>query len=150
MALYWDIIPFDQFDIKELYEVLQLRQTVFVVEQDCPYLDNDNYDLKAYHMMGRTEQGELLAYCRILQPGHYYAETSIGRVVTAQAARGTGAGKDLMKIAVQACESLFPEKNIRIMAQVYLLKFYTELGFVEEGDIFLEDGIEHIEMLYTV
>ncbi len=150
MSLYWDIKPFEELDIHTLYAVLKLRQKVFVVEQDCPYLDNDGYDQKAYHLMGRSEHGELLAYCRLIRPTDYYKESSIGRVVTAASVRGIGAGRDMMKIAVQVCESLFPDDNIRIMAQYYLLKFYTELSFKAEGDIFLEDGIEHIEMVYQV
>ncbi len=150
MSLHWEILTFDEFTAATLYEVLQLRQMVFVVEQNCPYLDNDNYDQAAYHLLGRNEEGKLMAYCRMIKPGDYYTESSIGRVVISTDSRGAGTGKDLMKIAVQACESLFPKDNIRIMAQYYLLKFYSELGFKAEGEIFLEDGIEHIEMLYQV
>ncbi len=150
MKLLWDIRKFDDLDANVLYQIMQLRQKVFVVEQECAYLDADDLDQQATHMLGRNENGDLVAYCRLLKPTSYYKETSIGRVITVQEARGTGVGKDMMYLAIQACESLFPSDNIRIMAQYYLLKFYTDLGFQAEGEIFLEDGIEHIEMVYQV
>lgn len=145
----WDILDFKSISNEDLYKILQLRQRIFVIEQNCPYLDNDDLDQEALHLIGKDDSGVIVAYTRILKPGSYYTESSIGRVVVDASYRGTGLGKDLMNLSVQVCEQLYPETDIRIMAQFYLLKFYTDLGFQRQGEIFLEDDIEHIEMVYT-
>ena len=125
---------------------MQLRNEVFVVEQDCVYQDADNKDLASYHFMGWANN-KLIAYTRILPPGVAYTkEPSIGRVVTSPSARGSGIGRELMEKSIEELYKLFGETPIKIGAQLYLLKFYTSLGFQQTSSIYLEDDIEHIEM----
>ena len=128
---------------------MALRQEVFVVEQDCPYLDADGKDQNAWHLLGYDE-GQLLAYARIVGKGVSYEKyPSIGRVVISKKARGLGYGKLLMQVSLRECERLFGKIDIKISAQTYLLKFYNELGFQEVGEGYLEDNIPHIAMIYT-
>ncbi len=137
---------FTELTTPELYEILRLRSEVFVVEQNCPYLDMDNKDQKSFHLLYYTD-GELSAYTRLLPAGLSFNEVSIGRVVSSPVHRGKGLGKQLMEASIQACEELFGKSPIRIGAQHYLLKFYQSLGFKEEGALYDEDGIPHIEMV---
>jgi ElaA protein len=137
---------FNDLTVTELYDLLRLRSEVFVVEQNCVFLDMDNKDQICHHLLLYTE-GELAAYARILPPGVYYSEASIGRVITSHAARGNGTGKVLMEAAIIATKSLFDNHPIRIGAQVYALKFYERFGFKVDGDIYIEDGIDHVEMV---
>lgn len=130
----------------ELYAFLRLRSEVFVVEQNCVFLDADNKDIYCHHLM-LFDNKRLIAYARLVPPGVSYREMSIGRVVTAKDARNMGAGKQLMQHAVHYCRKIFGDGPIRIGAQYYLEKFYTEIGFTATGDIYDEDGIEHIEMI---
>jgi ElaA protein len=146
MAIEWSLKKFDDLTPQELYKVIQLRNEVFVVEQNCPYQDADNKDLSSYHFMGWNNE-KLLAYTRILPPGLSYAEASIGRVVSSPSARGTGIGRELMIRSIEQTKKLFGEGPIKIGAQLYLKKFYTSLGFQQTSDIYLEDNIEHIEMV---
>ena len=125
-----------------------MRAAVFVVEQNCIYQDADGKDIFSFHLSGITENGELVAYCRIVPPGISFPEVSIGRVVTAPQARGQGAGKELMQKSLEHIQQIYGPVPVRIGAQCYLKKFYADLGFREEGDEFLEDNIPHIEMLY--
>lgn len=144
----WECRHFSELSNVQLYSILKLRQKVFVVEQNCPYLDTDDLDLKSYHLLGMDlENGLLLAYSRILPPSLKYQEASIGRVVTDPQARRTGLGKELMRVTIENLEQLFGKVSIRIGAQKYLVKFYEEFGFVSEGEFYLEDNIEHIEMV---
>jgi ElaA protein len=147
MKLNWNVKKFDALTPHELYNIMWLRNEVFVVEQNCVYQDADYKDQKGWHLMGVDEEGKLMAYVRLLPPGASYKEPSIGRVVTNPAARGTGAGRELMNVAITQCEELFGKLDIKIGAQYYLLKFYTSLGFEQTSDIYLEDEIEHIEMI---
>ncbi|NCU05759.1 MAG: GNAT family N-acetyltransferase [Chitinophagaceae bacterium] len=147
MQLHWTLKKFADLTSYELYDIIWLRNEVFVVEQNCVYQDADYKDLKGWHLMGRNEQGILAAYVRLLPPGVSYAEPSIGRVVTNPVARGKGMGRILMTEAMKQCELLFGKKNIKIGAQYYLLKFYSSLGFEQTSEIYLEDDIEHIEMI---
>ena len=142
----WTLKPFDDLTAKELYNILQLRNEVFIVEQNCPYQDLDNKDLYAFHLMGMKEN-KLLAYARLLAPGISYSESSIGRVVSSPAARKTGMGKKLMKESIVQIKNLFQTDIIRIGAQLYLKKFYESFGFIQDGDTYLEDNIPHIIML---
>jgi ElaA protein len=142
----WNIKKFDELSPAELYAILQLRSEVFVVEQNCVYQDLDDKDQPCWHFMGWREN-KLLAYTRIIPPGISYDEASIGRVVTSPSARGEGLGKELMERSISQVETLIGKVPIRIGAQLYLLQFYTSLGFIQTSDIYLEDGIEHIEML---
>nr|WP_294903814.1 GNAT family N-acetyltransferase [uncultured Lacibacter sp.] len=147
MQLNWTLKKFTDLTSYELYDIIWLRNEVFVVEQNCVYQDADYKDLKGWHLMGRNEEGILVAYVRLLPPGVSYAEPSIGRVVTNPVERGKGAGRVLMIEAIKRCELLFGKKNIKIGAQYYLLKFYSSLGFEQTSEIYLEDDIEHIEMI---
>jgi ElaA protein len=137
---------FTNFSPAELYAVLRLRSEVFVVEQQCIYLDADNKDIYCHHAMV-YEHKQLVAYARLVPPGISYREMSIGRVVTSKASRGTGAGKYVIQLAVKHCHQIFGSGPIRIGAQLYLKKFYTDIGFAATGDVYDEDGIEHIEMI---
>lgn len=130
----------------ELYALLRLRSEVFVVEQNCVFLDADNKDIYCHHLM-LFDNKQLIAYARLVPPGISYQEMSVGRVVTAKDARSKGAGKQLMQLAVEYCRKIFGDGPIRIGAQYYLEKFYTEIGFTATGDLYDEDGIEHIEMI---
>ncbi len=144
--MQWICKKFDDLIPLELYRILQLRNEVFVVEQQCIYQDLDNKDLLSWHLMGRDSE-KLLAYTRLIPPGIAYQEPSIGRVVTSPQVRGTGAGKELMQKSISEIYNLFGRQSIRIGAQYYLLKFYRSLGFLDTGDLYLEDGIRHIEMV---
>jgi len=146
MQLQWLLKKFDELTPLELYNVLRLRSEVFVVEQNCVFLDMDNKDQQSYHLMG-SHDNELVAYVRLLPPGLAYDEISIGRVVSSPQYRGSGAGKLLMQKAITTAAELFGKQPIRIGAQLYLKNFYSSLGFEPQGDIYLEDGIQHIIML---
>jgi len=146
MQLQWLLKKFDELTPLELYNVLRLRSEVFVVEQNCVFLDMDNKDQDCYHLMG-SHDNELVAYVRLLPPGLAYDEISIGRVVSSPQYRGSGAGKLLMQKAIATAAELFGKQPIRIGAQLYLKNFYSSLGFEPQGDIYLEDGIQHIIML---
>lgn len=148
MQLNWTYKSFDELTTKELYAILQLRNEVFVVEQDCPYQDADNKDLKSFHLAG-WDKDRLVTYCRILPPGLSFTEASIGRVVSSPAYRNTGSGKILMKTAIEKTLLQYNCTTIRIGAQLYLKKFYESLGFIQAGDTYLEDNIPHIEMLFS-
>lgn len=142
----WKIKTFSELNTTELYEIIKARINVFVVEQDCPYPDLDDYDQKAIHLWAENN-GEVLAYCRIFDKGIKYPETSIGRVVTTEKARGTGLGKQLIKYALEIIENRLGTLEVRISAQDYLLKFYSDFGFQDTGKKYLEDNIPHTEML---
>ena len=148
MEIVWDCKSFNALANEDLYKIFRLRISVFVVEQSCPYQDADGKDLKSLHVMG-IQSGELAAYARIVLPGVSYKEVSIGRVVTSQKARRSGAGKMLMKKTMEYIEKDFGKVPIRIGAQLYLQKFYEGFGFLREGEEYLEDGIPHIIMLFT-
>jgi len=147
MKLNWVLKTFDELTPHELYTIMWLRNEVFVVEQNCVFQDADNKDQQSWHLMGLADDKQLMAYSRILPPGLAYVQPSIGRVVTNPAARKEGAGRELMKTAIEYCCKLFGEQDIKIGAQLYLLKFYSSLGFERTGEIYLEDGIEHVEMI---
>lgn len=137
---------FDQFTIHELHDVFQLRSEVFVVEQDCVYQDIDGKDLKALHVIGKKD-GKVVAYTRCFQPGIYFEEASIGRVVVAQEARKFKYGHEIMKASKEAIATHYNTETIKISAQTYLLKFYQSHGFQQLGEGYLEDGIPHIAMI---
>lgn len=141
-----EVKSFRELSGRELYDALQLRSAVFVVEQECIYQDMDGKDINALHVLG-SEGGTLLAYTRILAPGVYFKEASIGRVAVRMSARGKGLGKEIMKASILATEQHFPNEGITLSAQSYLRKFYRELNFTETGAEYLEDGIPHIRMV---
>ncbi|WP_339835578.1 GNAT family N-acetyltransferase [uncultured Maribacter sp.] len=143
-----DIIvkEFNELSIQELYNILQLRSDVFVVEQNCVYQDLDGKDAKALHVIG-TKNNRVVAYTRIFKPGNYFDESSIGRVAVHKDHRKYGYGKDIMQASINAVHEKFGKEKIKISAQTYLKKFYTELGFKVKGEDYLEDGIPHITMI---
>lgn len=146
MKIQWQLKSFEELTAHQVYQLLRLRSEVFVVEQQCIFLDMDNKDQQCYHLLGW--KGELLAAStRLVPPGISYTEMSIGRVVSSPLVRGTGIGRELMEVSVKACYELWGNAPIRIGAQCYLEKFYQSLGFEPEGEIYLEDGIPHIEMV---
>ncbi|MFT3933875.1 MAG: GNAT family N-acetyltransferase [Chitinophagaceae bacterium] len=144
----WSCKHFNELSAAELYAILQLRNEVFVVEQNCVFQDADNKDQLSYHLMAWRED-KLVAYTRLVPPGVSYEEASIGRVVNALTVRGSGIGRELMQRSINACKELFGNKTIRIGAQLYLKAFYASLGFVPTGGIYPEDGIDHIQMLLS-
>lgn len=148
LKINWIQKTFEELSLTELYALLRLRTEVFVVEQNCVFQDMDNKDQQSHHLMGWVGN-DLVAYVRILPAGLSYDEPSIGRVVSDPKYRGQGAGRALMLEAIKRTIALHGEQPIRIGAQLYLLKFYSSLGFVAQGDVYLEDGIEHIEMILT-
>lgn len=145
--MIWKIKTFEEFTVPELYNVLKARINVFVVEQNCPYPDLDDYDQKAVHIWAEQD-GEILANCRIFDKGIKYPEASIGRVLTTEKARGRNLGKQLIAYALEAIEARFRTDEVRISAQDYLLRFYGEFGFEDTGKKYLEDDIPHTEMFY--
>jgi ElaA protein len=146
-VLPWAWSRFDDLGVRGLYDALQLRSRVFVVEQQAIYLDPDGADLVSWHLLGRDDTGVLQGYLRLVDPGVKYAEPSIGRVITAPEVRGSGLGRALMAEGLAGCAVRWPGKGIRISAQSRLRRFYTDFGFVAVGDDYLEDGIPHVEML---
>ncbi len=141
----WEITAFNHFTTHALYAALRLRQEVFVLEQNCVYLDLDGLDQSSEHLLG-WEGGELLAYLRCLPPRLSYPQSSIGRIVVSPAARGHDLGRELVKKGIAHNLKTWPTTDIRIGAQAYLETFYTQLGFVTDGEPYIEDGIEHIHM----
>ena len=146
MQLNWIYKSFHQLTVTELYAIMQLRNEVFSVEQNCIYQDADDKDQKSFHLCG-WDEGRLVVYTRIIPQGISYTEASIGRVVTSPAYRNTGAGRQLMKESISRCFSGFNCTAIKIGAQVYLTAFYQSLGFIPCSSGYLEDGIPHIEMI---
>ena len=149
--LHWQFARFDDLPIRDWYAVSVARVDVFVMEQNCPFQDNDGADFASWHLLGwqheATGNRELAAYCRIVDPGIKFDVPSIGRVVTPRAFRSKGFGKVLMAEAVQRHESLYPGRPNRIGAQQRLERFYEDFGFRTVSAMYLEDGIPHVEML---
>jgi len=146
MPIQWLLKKFDDLSPRQVYAILQLRNEVFVVEQNCVFQDADDKDQNSYHLMG-FDNNKLVAYTRLVPAGEIYKQPSIGRVVTSPSARGTGAGRELMRESIAAVENLFGIQPIKIGAQLYLRKFYESFGFQQASDVYLEDGIEHIYMI---
>lgn len=141
--------PFDALTTRELYALLKLRSEVFVVEQNCVFLDLDDHDEASEHLLMHDAQGQLVGYSRLLPPGEKYAEPSIGRVVVSPGVRATGAGRRLMAESVRGARERYPALPNLIWAQHHLERFYSSFGFVTETEPELEDGIPHIKMRST-
>jgi ElaA protein len=142
----WSWHRFSDLGVDNLYDALQLRCRVFVLEQG-PFLDPDGVDRLSWHLLGRDAGGALVSYLRVVDPGVKYAEPSIGRVITAPEVRGNGSGRALMTEGMAGCERHWPGCAVRISAQAYLEKFYSGFGFVRVGENYGEDGIPHVQML---
>lgn len=143
-----EIKSFSALSLEELYALLRVRSEIFVVEQQCIYLDLDGKDNAALHVLG-WKGSELCGYCRVFRPGDYFEEASIGRVAVPTEFRGHGYGARLMEFTVQAIHREIGSCPIAISAQAYLQRFYEALGFKAEGELYKEDGIPHLRMVYT-
>lgn len=146
MTLEFEIKPFNELSLSELYQVLQLRSEVFVVEQNCVYQDIDGKDEKALHVLGYFDD-KIVACCRLFKPGYYFDNASIGRVVISPQYRDRKWGHDLMSTAIFGVKENYNTEIITISAQLYLKKFYEAHGFIQHGGQYLEDGIPHIKMI---
>ena len=144
----WQWCRFDGLDVRKLQAIHRARQQVFIVEQACAFLDADVYDEVAFHLCawppGRAEP---FAYARVIDPGAKYDEPSIGRVLTASAARGQGLGREIVRQAIARTQDAWPQRDIRISAQSRLEAFYAAFGFAPVGERYLDDGIAHTDML---
>jgi ElaA protein len=146
----WVWLGFEELSVESLYDILALRQAIFVVEQRCAYLDADGKDRQAWHLQGLDASGTLVAALRLLAPGSRFLEPSLGRIVVRAECRGKGFGKLLTLEGLRQSAVLYPGQAVRISAQKYLREFYESLGFAtqHEGNPYDEDGIPHIEMLH--
>ena len=141
----WLCRPFSGLSVDQLFDLLKLRQDVFILEQTCLYPDIEDTDKACHHLLG-YQQGELVAVLRIVPPGISYTEPSLGRIATAQSVRRSGIGRKLVQRGIQTLHELYPSRSIRIGAQYYLKNFYASFGFRVVSDVYDLDGIEHIEM----
>ena len=146
MDLHIRVKKFSELKLTELYDILQLRSEVFVVEQDCVYQDIDGKDSEALHVIG-SKNGQIVAYTRCFSPGYYFEEAAIGRVVVKDSERKYGYGHEIMKASAKAIQDHFKTTNIKLSAQQYLIKFYESHGYQTTGEGYLEDGIPHIAMV---
>jgi len=146
MELKWKIKPFDALTVHELYDLLKLRSEIFVLEQNCVYLDLDGKDQKAFHLIGEFDS-KIVAYARLFDAGISFDNASIGRVVVDQKYRDKKWGHILMREAIAGIKTSFGKDHITIGAQLYLKKFYESHGFVQTSEMYLEDDIPHIEMI---
>jgi ElaA protein len=149
MHLDWQVKHYRDLTLNEFHDIVALRLRVFVVEQDCAYLDLDGKDKKCYHLLCRDGKGNVVATARILPPGLSYPECAIGRVVIEDDIRGNGIGHELMSFAMKFALQEFGNSPIVISAQKHLEKYYTQHEFVSTGKEYLEDGIPHVEMKYV-
>ena len=147
MDICWCWVHFSQLTLVELYQILQLREQVFVLEQQCLYQVIDGVDADSWHFMATINNSELVAYLRVVAPGKKYNEPSIGRVITKESYRGLGLGNSLLQKGIQQTSRQFPQTDIRISAQRHLSAFYCRCGFKQVGKPYLEDGIPQIEMI---
>lgn len=143
----WMCLTFSQLSTVQLYELLKLRVDVFVVEQTCPYPELDNKDRAegVYHLLG-YQHGRLIAYSRLLNSGTSYNNVSFGRVAIVKSSRGSGLGQELLSTVLDYCQQLWPNQDIDIGAQEYLLEFYEGYGFKAVSEVYLEDDIPHLNM----
>lgn len=142
----WIWKDFTALTQKELYEIAKVRQKVFVVEQNCAFLDLDDLDYNAWHLFKTGSFGEVIAYLRLVESGGRFTSPSIGRLLTSREARRTGQGRQIMAEGIKRAKDMFPGKVIRISAQQYLEDFYASFGFKKTGAPYLDDDIPHIDM----
>ncbi len=148
MTPEWRISSFDALNNTELYRILQLRTAVFVVEQRCIFQDMDDKDFASQHLCA-IHNHRLIACSRIVPPGMSYKEASVGRIVTDPEYRGLGIGRELVKRSIAAAHLTYGNVPLKIGAQHYLKRFYESFGFIQQSEIYLEDGIEHIHMILS-
>ena len=144
-SINWQIKRFNELSLEQLYQIMSLRNEVFIVEQNCVYQDLDNKDQDAIHVCGFIND-KIAAYSRLFSPGYYFEDAAIGRVLVAMEVRNLKIGHVLIEHSIAAISKLYRTSKITISAQVYLLKFYQQHGFVQVGEEYLEDGIPHVEM----
>ncbi len=141
------IKKFDELTTTELYEIGKVRQEVFVVEQNCPYLDFDEKDLKSLHIyLKDRDSDKIVCYARVLAPGLSYDTASIGRVMVLSDYRKHGYARKLVLECINSVKNILKENEITIGAQFYLKDFYSSIGFKVISDVYDEDGIPHIDM----
>ena len=145
----WNVKRFDDLTPRELYAILKARQMVFVVEQQNPFLDLDDYDIDSFHLWSVADEGFVEAYCRIIPPGFRYHEASFGRVLVHACQRHNGKGTDLIRHALCVVEDLFPAPSVRIGAAGNHVEFYESLGFRHLDESFIEDGIHLDYMMWS-
>lgn len=143
----WKILPFEKLTRTDLYALLRLRASVFIVEQNCVYQDIDNQDPIAYHLVGKTKEEKIFAYARIIPPKRGYV--SIGRVVVESKERNRNYGKTIIAMAIRFSKQKFNHTLIKISAQKHLMSFYSNLGFEYRGEDYIEDNIPHCAMYYS-
>ncbi|MGY0693647.1 GNAT family N-acetyltransferase [Virgibacillus sp. FSP13] len=143
----WYIKSFQEIPAEELYQLIKARIDVFVVEQTCPYEELDNNDQDAIHYFLKIDD-EVAAYVRILPKGLKYPEASIGRVLVVKKFRGNGYAKQIMQKAIAFVRDEWKENKIKIQAQEYLQHFYASFGFEQISDVYLEDDIPHVDMIW--
>jgi ElaA protein len=143
----WSIKTYDELTKDELYEILKKRIDVFVVEQNCPYDEIDNRDKDSYHIFFKKDK-DIIAYLRVLEPGISFEDVSIGRVLVDKNQRGNGLAIEMMDKANDFIINNLRYDIIRISAQEYLISFYENLGFKKVSNVYLEDDIPHVEMVY--
>ena len=146
LKIHWESLPFKSIDVEKLYEIIQLRQEIFIVEQDCPYIDADGIDPKCIHISGYYDKN-LIAYSRIMPPGINYKEASIGRIITKKNYRSLGIRYKLVSISIEEIYKNYGNQPIRLSGQTYARAFYEKLGFIGQGKEYLEDGIPHISLV---
>lgn len=157
-AIAWKRVAFADLTPRQLYALLQLRTDVFVMEQDCVFQDMDGFDDQAVHLLGTAaaasvagqggQGAPLIAYARLFPAGVKFAQASIGRVITKDTVRGTGLGHVLIREAIATVADLWGVQPIRIGAQSRLTAYYSQHGFVEVGASYLEDNIDHQDMVW--
>ncbi|MBT2584028.1 GNAT family N-acetyltransferase [Planococcus sp. ISL-109] len=145
----WNSYRFDEFTAQELYNILKLRVEVFVVEQNCPYPELDGLDVGSTHIVYQ-EQGEVLAYSRLVPAGEKYELPSIGRVIVRKEARGRGLAKELLERSIRHINEQWQEPEIQLQGQEYLKEFYGSFGFEAISEVYDEDGIPHIDMKRSI
>ncbi|MFT4660827.1 MAG: ElaA protein [Patiriisocius sp.] len=150
MKILWEIRTFDEFNLEEFHDLIQLRIEVFVIEQDCPYQELDGLDKGAWHITGRDENGQYIACSRVIKGGEVYDQVSFGRVIIKEGFRGLKLGHEVVSRTMDFIKGKFPGEDVKISAQEYLLQFYELHDFVQVGEMYLEDDIPHIPMIYKV
>ncbi|UKN02662.1 GNAT family N-acetyltransferase [Paracrocinitomix mangrovi] len=139
---------YSELSTDEFHDIIALRIAVFVVEQDCPYLELDGKDKDAYHLQAINDK-RLIGTLRILKPGVYYGEAAIGRVASHPDFRDLKLGHEMMKHAMRFIDETLQLNEVRLSAQTHLVHFYEKFGFKSTGKEYLEDGIPHTELLFV-